>query len=176
MLRADLVVLSAGIEPHDDNDSLTKLLKVPLGSEGFFLEAHQKLRPVEFSTDGVYVCGSARYPSNIPESVSQAYATVAKATIPIRAGLVRVEAITAVCDERTCSACGNCVDVCPFGAIELQDGRSGRTAQVNPAQCKGCGCCVAACPSGAIQQKGFNDRQLVSMIGALAEEMTGGAG
>jgi heterodisulfide reductase subunit A len=150
---------------------------VPLGSEGFFLEAHLKLRPIEFATDGVYVCGSARYPSNIPESVSQAYATAAKAAIPIREGLVRVAAITAVCDERACSACGNCVEVCPFAAIELRDGRLGRAAYVNEAQCKGCGNCVAACPSGAMQQKGLDDRQLMCMIGALAEGMVdGGAG
>ena len=176
VLPAELVVLTTPLVAREDNEKLSKMLKVPLGGEGFFLEAHLKLRPVEFSTDGVYVCGSARYPANIPESVSQAYASAAKASIPIRAGVVRAEAITAVCDEQSCSACGNCVEVCPFGAVELQEGRYGRTAQVNPAQCKGCGCCVAACPSGAMQQSGFNDRQLLSMIGALAEEMTGGVG
>jgi heterodisulfide reductase subunit A len=174
VLPADLVVLTTPLVARDDNEELSKMLKVPLGSEGFFLEAHLKLRPIEFSTDGVYVCGAARYPCNIPESVSQAYAAAAKASIPIREGLVRVEAITAVCDERKCSACGNCVEVCPFGAIELQEGRWGKAAHVNPAQCKGCGCCVASCPSGAMQQRGFNDRQLLSMIGALAEEITSG--
>jgi heterodisulfide reductase subunit A len=173
VLPADVVILTTPLVAGEDNERLSKMLKVPLGSEGFFLEAHLKLRPIEFATDGVYVCGSARYPSNISESVSQAYATAAKATIPIRAGFVRAEAITAVCDERSCSACGNCVEVCPFGAIELQEGRFGRAAHVNPAQCKGCGCCVASCPSGAMQQKGFNDRQLLSMISALAEETTG---
>jgi len=175
-LPVDMVVLTTPLVARDDNGKLSKMLKVPLGSEGFFLEAHLKLRPIEFSTDGVYVCGAARYPSNIPESVSQAYAAAAKASIPIREGLVRVEAITAVCDERTCSACGNCVEACPFGAVELQQGRFGRTAYVNTALCKGCGCCVAACPSGAMQQRGFSDRQVLSMIGALAEEMTGGVG
>jgi heterodisulfide reductase subunit A len=176
VLPAELVVLTTPLVARDDNPRLSKMLKVPLGGEGFFLEAHLKLRPIEFSTDGVYVCGSARYPANIPESVSQAYASAAKASIPIREGVVTAEAITAVCDEQSCSACANCVEVCPFGAVELKEGRFGRTAQVNPAQCKGCGCCVAACPSGAMQQSGFNDRQLLSMIGALAEEMTGGVG
>jgi len=176
VLPADLVVLTTPLVPREDNERLSKMLKVPLGSEGFFLEAHVKLRPIEFATDGVYVCGSARYPSNIPESVSQAYAAAAKAAIPIRDGLVRVQAITAFCDEGTCTACGNCVQVCPFGAIELQEGRFGTTARVNVAQCKGCGCCVAACPSGALQQRGFDDRQLFSMICALAEEMTSGFG
>jgi heterodisulfide reductase subunit A len=176
VLPADLVVLTTPLVPGEDNEELSKMLKVPLGSEGFFLEAHLKLRPIEFATDGVYVCGSARYPSNIPESVSQAYATAAKAAIPIRNGFVRAEAITAFCNERTCTACGNCVEVCPFGAIEIQEGRFGKTAHVSVAQCKGCGCCVAACPSGAMQQKGFDDRQLFSMVCALAEEMTGGIG
>jgi heterodisulfide reductase subunit A len=175
VLPADLVVLTTPLVAHEDNEKLSKMLKVPLGGEGFFLEAHLKLRPIEFATDGVYVCGSARYPSNIPESVSQAYATAAKAAIPIREGVVHVAAITAVCNERACSACGNCVEVCPFNAIELRDGRFGRTAYVNTAQCKGCGNCVAACPSGAMQQKGFDDRQLMCMIGALAEEMGHGA-
>jgi heterodisulfide reductase subunit A len=175
VLPADLVVLTTPLVPREDNEKLAKLLKVPLGSEGFFLEAHLKLRPIEFATDGVYVCGSARYPANIPESVSQAYATAAKAAIPIRAGLVRVAAITAVCDERSCSACGNCVEVCPFGAIELREGRFGTSAYVSTAQCKGCGNCVAACPSGAMQQRGFNDRQLLCMIDTLAEEIVDGA-
>jgi heterodisulfide reductase subunit A len=176
VLPADLVILTTPLVAPEDNGELSRMLKVPLGSEGFFLEAHLKLRPIEFSTDGIYVCGSARYPSNIPESVSQAYAAAAKAAIPIRAGFVRVEAITAVCEERSCSACGNCVEVCPFSAVELQEGPFGLAAHVNPAQCKGCGCCVAACPSGAMQQRGFDDRQLLSMIDALAEEMTGGVG
>jgi heterodisulfide reductase subunit A len=174
VLPADLVVLTTPLVPREDNEELSKMLKVPLGSEGFFLEAHLKLRPIEFATDGVYVCGSARYPSNIPESVSQAYATAAKASIPIRNGFVRAEAITAFCNERSCTACGNCVEVCPFGAIEIQEGRFGMTAHVSVAQCKGCGCCVAACPSGAMQQKGFDDRQLFSMMCALAEEMISG--
>jgi len=176
VLPTDLVVLTTPLVSREDNERLSKMLKVPLGSEGFFLEAHLKLRPIEFATDGVYVCGSARYPSDIRESVSQAYAAAAKAAIPIRDGFVRAEAITAFCSERTCTACGNCVEVCPFGAIELQEGRFGETAHVNVAQCKGCGCCVAACPSGAMQQRGFDDRQLFGMISALAEEMTSGTG
>ncbi len=175
VLPADLVVLTTPLVPQDDNQRLSKMLKVPLGGEGFFLEAHLKLRPIEFATDGIYVCGSARYPCNIGESVSQAYATAAKAAIPIRDGFVRVEAITAACDERTCTACGNCVEACPFGAIELRQGRFGETAYVNAAQCKGCGCCVAACPSGAMQQSGFDDRQLFRMVSALAGETTGDA-
>lgn len=176
ILPADLVILTTPLVARDDSEKLSKMLKVPLGSQGFFLEAHLKLRPIEFATDGVYICGSARYPSNMPETVSQAYATAAKAAIPIQNGFVRVEAITAYCDEGTCTACENCAQVCPFGAIEIAEGRLGRSASVNVALCKGCGCCVAACPSGAMQQRGFNDRQLLSMVGALAQEMTGDTG
>jgi heterodisulfide reductase subunit A len=143
------------------------MLKVPRGSEGFFLEAHLKLRPIEFATDGVYLCGSARYPSNITESVSQAYAASAKAATPMRQGFVQVEAITAFSDERLCTGCGTCVLVCPFSAIELRAGEDGPKSWVNATQCKGCGSCVAACPNGAMQQRGFTDRQVLSMVEAL---------
>ncbi len=175
ILPAEMVVLTTPLVPQTDNERLSKMLKVPLGSEGFFLEAHLKLRPIEFATDGVYLCGSARYPSDITESVSQAYAASAKAAIPMREGVVRVEAITAFSQERLCNGCGNCLRVCPFGAIELKDSeRGGQVAWVNAAQCKGCGCCVAACPNGAMQQRGFSDRQLMTMIEALAGGVSSG--
>lgn len=166
-LPADLVVLVTPLVPQPDSEQLSKMLKVPRGSEGFFLEAHLKLRPIEFATDGVYLCGSARYPSNITESVSQAYAASAKAAAPMRQGFVQVEAITAFCDERLCTGCGTCVLVCPFSAIELQAGEDGQKSWVNATQCKGCGSCVAACPNGAMQQRGFTDRQVLSMVKAL---------
>jgi len=175
ILPAQLVVLTTPLVPQTDNERLSKMLKVPLGSEGFLLEAHLKLRPIEFATDGVYLCGSARYPSDITESVSQAYAASAKAAIPMREGVVRVEAITAFSQESSCHGCGNCFWVCPFGAIELKDSeRGGQVAEVNAAQCKGCGCCVAACPNGAMQQRGFSDQQLMTMIEALAEGVSSG--
>jgi len=175
ILPAQMVVLTTPLLPQADNERLSKMLKVPLGSEGFFLEAHPRLRPIEFATDGVYLCGSARYPSDITESVSQAYAASAKAAIPMREGVVRVEAITAFSQERLCNGCGNCLWVCPFGAVELKDSeRGGQVAWVNGAQCKGCGCCVAACPNGAMQQRGFSDQQLLTMIEALAEGISSG--
>jgi len=181
-LPVDLVVLTTPLIPGPDNEAISRLLKVPLGESGFFLEAHVKLRPVEFATDGVYVCGTARWPADVSESVSQAYAASSKAAIPMRAGVVTAEAITAFSDPARCMGCGTCVAVCPYGAIELQEWdadthrfsqtgmESGarQVAHVNVVQCKGCGCCVAACPNGAMQQRGFTDLQVLRMIEVCA--------
>ena len=168
-LPVDLLVLTTPLTPGPDSEAISRLLKVPLGESGFFLEAHVKLRPVEFATDGVYVCGTARWPADVSESISQAYAASSKAAIPMRAGVVTAEAITAFSDPALCTGCGICVATCPFSAIELQAQGDGRqVAWVNVVQCKGCGGCVAACPSGAVQQRGFTDRQVLSMIEVCA--------
>ncbi|MFQ6101473.1 MAG: CoB--CoM heterodisulfide reductase iron-sulfur subunit A family protein [Anaerolineae bacterium] len=170
-LPVDLVVLTTPLIPGPDNETISRLLKVPLGESGFFLEAHVKLRPVEFATDGVYVCGTARWPADVSESIAQAYAASSKAAIPMRAGVVTAEAITAFSDPALCTGCGICVVTCPFSAIELQAQEDGRTvARVNVVQCKGCGSCVAACPSGAMQQRGFTDQQVLRMIEVCASE------
>lgn len=166
-LPADLVVLTTPLIPGPDNEAISRLLKVPLGESGFFLEAHVKLRPVEFATDGVYVCGAARWPADVPESISQAYAASSKAVIPMRAGAVTAEAITAFSDPALCTGCGTCIACCPYGAITRRQGKDGRQVSwVNTVQCKGCGCCVAACPNGAMQQRGYTDRQILRMIEA----------
>ncbi len=171
-LPVDLVVLTTPLIPGPDNETISRLLKVPLGESGFFLEAHVKLRPVEFATDGVYVCGTARWPADVSESITQAYATSSKAAIPMRAGVVTAEAITAFSDPALCTGCGLCIVTCPFSAIELQAQEDGRqVAHVNVVQCKGCGGCVVACPSGAMQQRGFTDRQVLSMIEVCARKM-----
>jgi heterodisulfide reductase subunit A len=168
-LPVDLVVLTTPLIPGPDNEAVSRLLKVPLGESGFFLEAHVKLRPVEFATDGVYVCGTARWPADVSESISQAYAASSKAAIPMRAGVVTAEAITAFSDPALCTGCGTCVVTCPFSAIELHAQEDGRqVAWVNVVQCKGCGSCVAACSSGAMQQRGFTDRQVLRMIEVCA--------
>jgi heterodisulfide reductase subunit A len=164
-LPVDLVVLTTPLIPRPDNEAISHLLKVPMGESGFFLEAHIKLRPVEFATDGIYVCGTARWPADISESISQAYAASSKASIPMRAGKVTAEAITAFCDLARCMGCGTCVVTCPYNAIELQTLEDGRqVARVNLVQCKGCGSCVAACPNGAMQQRGFTDQQVLRML------------
>jgi heterodisulfide reductase subunit A len=172
-LPCDLLVLATPLIPNPDNEELSKMLKVPIGDGGFFLEAHIKLRPVEFAMDGIYVAGTCRWPADIKESIAQGYAAASEAAIPLRQGEVRVEAITATVDPRTCKGCGTCVLVCPFDAIELKEsktkGLEGKVvAEVNAALCKGCGLCTAGCPNKAIQQKGFNDVQLLSMVNALS--------
>jgi len=168
-MDADLVVLATPMVARDDSRELGKLLKVPLDKFGFFLEAHVKLRPVEFATDGVFICGSARWPSSVSECISQGKAAAAKAAIPIRKGKVVIEAITAQSDSDKCSACGNCVIACPYEAIEIVEADGKRYAKVNETLCKGCGTCVAACPNDAMQQRGFTTRQLGAMIDALVK-------
>ena len=168
-LPVDLVVLSTPLIPGPDSETVSRLLKVPLGESGFFLEAHVKLRPVEFATDGVYICGTARWPADVSESIAQAYAASSKAAIPMRAGAVTAEAITAFSDPARCVGCGTCVVTCPYSAIVLHVQEDGRTvARVNVVQCKGCGSCVAACPNGAMQQRGFTDLQVLRMIEVCA--------
>jgi len=173
-LDADLVVLAVPIVSPEDSGATGKLLKVPRDKQGFFLEAHVKLRPVEFATDGVFICGSARWPVSARECIWQGQAAAAKASIPISDGKVVIEAITAEVDPERCAACGNCVLACPYEAIEMVDTETGRAAKVNEAQCKGCGTCVAACHNDAIQQKGFSSRQLGAMIDALIRATTEG--
>jgi len=172
-LPCDLMVLATPLIPNDDNEELSKMLKVTIGDGGFFLEAHIKLRPVEFSMDGIYVGGTCRWPADIRESIAQGYAAASEAAIPLRQGLVEVEAITAIVDPKICQGCGICALVCPFDAIELKEseirGLEGKVvSEVNTALCKGCGLCTAACPNGAVQQRGFTDMQLMSMVNALS--------
>jgi heterodisulfide reductase subunit A len=186
-LPVDLVVLTTPLVPSPDNAAISRLLKVPLDQSGFFLEAHVKLRPVEFATDGIYVCGTARWPADVSESIAQAYAASAKSAIPMRAGVVTAEAITAFSDPARCTGCGTCVLTCPYNAISLQPlipntqhlHRAADAVQVYPVpnvasvnvvQCKGCGSCVAACPNGAMQQRGLTDQQVLRMIEVCASE------
>jgi heterodisulfide reductase subunit A len=170
-LPAAVVVLATPLVPHDSAAELAQMLKVPVDSFGFFLEAHMKLRPVEFATDGVYIAGAARFPANIREAIAQGMAAAAKAAAPMTAGEVPLEATTAKTETRLCSGCGNCELICPFNAITMEIDRQGRTVSVvNAVLCKGCGSCTAACPNGPIQQQGFTDLQIFSMIDSLALE------
>ena len=163
----DMLVLTTPLIPRDDNREISKLLKVSLDEFGFLLEAHLKLRPVEFATDGIYICGSARWPTDVAEGISQAYAAASKAAGPMRMGYVKPEAITAWVAEDKCSGCGICEPMCPFEAIELQSRNGTKVSHIIEALCKGCGTCGAACPSGAMTLHHFRDEEVIVQIGAL---------
>lgn len=158
-LDADLVVLSTPLVQWEDAKELSKLLKVPLGADGFFFEAHVKLRPVDFATDGIFVCGTAHSPKTIAESIAQAYAAASRAGIPMALGRVRTEAINAFVDEDLCTSCGTCVKLCPYNAIRKDDQG---IARVNDVLCKGCGVCAASCPEKAINMRHFSDAQVLA--------------
>jgi heterodisulfide reductase subunit A len=166
-LPCDMLVLTTPLIPREDNQEISKLLKVSLDEFGFLLEAHLKLRPVEFAMDGIYLCGSARWPTDVAEGISQAYAAASKAAGPLRIGYVKAEALNAFVNEDECSGCGICELLCPFQAIELQPRDGKRVSHINEAICKGCGTCGAACPSGAIAMHHFTDEQILAQVEAL---------
>ena len=167
VLEADLIVLSAAVLPADDNEKLAKMLKVPLTQNGFFLEAHVKLRPVDFATDGVYVCGAAHSPITIEECISQASGCAARAAVLLSKDTITVAPTISVVDEELCAGCGLCEMVCPFSAAQLVDTESKRVGRVTAASCKGCGTCGASCPQHAISMKHFTDEQLMAQVDAL---------
>jgi len=164
-IDADAVVLSAGIEPSKGNRALSQLLKVPLDADGFFLEAHVKLRPVDFATEGVFVCGLAHYPKDIGESIAQARAAASRAATILSKSEIEAEGKVATVDRLRCSGCGACIDVCAYKAIELDPLL--RIAVVNEATCKGCGTCTATCRAGAIDLKGFRNDQVLEAVNAI---------
>jgi len=169
-ISSDLVVLSTPLVPYADAKELSQILKVPLGSDGFFFEAHVKLRPIDFATDGIYVCGTAHSPKDIAESVSQAFGVASRAAIPMALKHLRTEAITAVVDESLCSGCGTCVELCPYGAAEKDEKG---IAKVMAVVCKGCGVCAASCPKRAITMRHFTDEQVTAQaLAALGRTLT----
>ena len=168
-IPCDLVVLSTPLVGQADAGDLAQLLKVPLDKHGFFLEAHVKLRPLDFATDGIFLCGCAHWPADVGESVAQAYGAAARASILLGRGAVEVEPIVSVVDEEKCIGCGLCATVCPYKAIVLRDTGTGRKAENIAASCKGCGVCGAGCPEMAISMQHFTDQQLFAQIDALTE-------
>jgi len=169
---ADLVALAGAIEPdRAGNKATAQLFKVPLNQDGFFLEAHAKLRPVDFATEGVYVCGLAHAPKSLKESIAQGKAAAARAATVISRETLRTEGAIAEVDEKMCAGCGACERVCAYKAVSVQTvqkrGASVRLASVNPVLCKGCGTCAVACRCGAITLNGFSDRQVLGEIEAL---------
>lgn len=169
-LAVDMVVLSTPLVPQEDAKNISQMLKVPLGPSGFFLEAHVKLRPVDFATDGIFVCGTAKGPADITESVVQSLATASRAGSLMKKGYVQAEVLTPQIDVDRCIGCGICESVCPYKAIVVKRGDRGLKAEVIPAACKGCGTCGASCPTKAIVMSNYTDEQLtVEGISSLRE-------
>jgi len=166
-LPADLVVLSTPLVAPSAAEQLSKLLKVPQDEHGFFLEAHVKLRPVDFSTDGIFLAGSARWPCDIPEALATGLAAASRASITLSQDEITVEPIVSVVDEEKCIGCGLCERTCPYAAISLENLGEKRVARVVTASCKGCGACAAGCPVHAITMQHFTDEQLLAEIQAL---------
>jgi heterodisulfide reductase subunit A len=158
---ADFVCLATGIDSNHDLE-LTRKFKVPLDEDGWLQEAHQKLRPVDFANDGIFVCGMAHYPKPIEESIAQARAAASRALTVLAMDSIKVGGGVSYIEPELCSGCLGCIEVCPFGAIAFDAER--RIAEVNPALCKGCGACSAACPSEAADLRGFNNQQLYAQI------------
>jgi heterodisulfide reductase subunit A len=164
----DLVVLSAAVIPNPDNKKIAEMLKVPLTKDGFFLEAHMKLRPVDFQTDGIFLCGLAHGPKFIDECISQAYAAAARAATILSRKVLEMEGTVASVNEDLCSGCRICEAVCPFGAMEVIEKKDGKlVAHVIETLCKGCGTCAAACPAKAITALHFTTEQLLSQVRAI---------
>ncbi|OIP94574.1 MAG: 4Fe-4S ferredoxin [Syntrophobacteraceae bacterium CG2_30_61_12] len=163
LIRPDFINLATAIEPSA-NENLSRYLKVPLTENGFFMEAHAKLRPVDFASDGIFVCGLAHYPKPIEESLAQAMGAAARAVRVLAQGVWVTSGISASIDPGGCVGCMGCVEVCPYGAISFIEDR--RVCEVNRALCKGCGACAAACPSGSATLSGFTRKQIHAQLSA----------
>ena len=171
-INADLLVLSAGIVPPEGNFELAQLLKVPLNEDKFFLEAHVKLRPSDFATDGIYLCGTARGSANIQESIAQANSAASRAARILSKDYLETEGITSRVNEDKCIGCGRCVEICPYNAIQITERteqiglftNNVKKAHVIKALCKGCGTCFAECPASAIEMSHFGNLQIKPMI------------
>jgi len=166
-IPADLVVLSTPVVANETAHDVSQLLRVPVDDNGFFLEAHVKLRPLDFATDGVFLCGSARFPANVRETVAQGLGAASRASIPLSKGSVVVEPIISVlADEDACRGCGLCVALCPYGALEVRRTEKGRKVHVIDVACKGCGVCAATCYQHALTINSFTDQQITAELEA----------
>ncbi len=161
-MPSDLVVLSTPLVAQEDVGEISTMLKVPVNENGFFLEGHVKLKPLDFATDGVYLCGNARFPSTIREALSQGLGAASRAAGVLSKEALYTSGIVADINAETCCGCLGCVAVCPYGAINYFEDRG--VCQVNKVLCKGCGGCAATCPSGSARLDGFSNDQIFAQI------------
>jgi len=164
-VEADLVVLAVGMVPRHDVKDVASLLKLSRSPDGFFMEAHPKLRPVDTTTDGVFLAGTCQSPKDITDTVAQAKAAASSALIPLSRGRVKVESIVSVVNQEICSGCGICEGACTYGALSLHPWKG--VMMVNEVLCKGCGACAAACPSGAMTLSHFTHDQILAQLETL---------
>jgi heterodisulfide reductase subunit A len=166
IIDADYLTLSAAVIPPEENKEIAQQFKVAIGPDGFFKEAHVKLRPVDFAADGVFLCGIAHYPKHIPEVINQAYGAAGRVITLLSHDIVTVSGSVCEVDESKCISCGACIAACTYGAIEFRETKQGKKAVVNPVLCKGDGLCNSKCPTGAITLKHFTDEEVESQIDA----------
>jgi heterodisulfide reductase subunit A len=169
VIDTDILALAAATCAPKENKEISQFFKVPLTQDGFFLEAHMKLRPVDFATEGVFMCGLAHFPKFIDESIAQAQAAASRATTVLVKDTMLSEGVVASIDKERCSGCMLCVRVCPYEAISFDEKE--HVAQVNEVLCKGCGNCAACCPSAACFVQNFQDLQIMAEVDALIEEI-----
>jgi len=165
-IDADLVSLAAAVVAPEDAEETALMFKVTLGLDNFFKEAHVKLRPVDFGTDGVFLCGTAHYPKHLQEVINQAYGAAGRAMTLLSQKTVTASGSVAVVDHNACVSCGACITACAYGAIKFEETTKGKKAVVNPVLCKGDGLCTTKCPTGAIQLQHFKDGQIVAQLDA----------
>jgi heterodisulfide reductase subunit A-like polyferredoxin len=165
VLSPDLLTLASAILPNPVKE-LAEAFKVSLNTQGFLLEAHMKLRPVDFATDGIYLCGLAHYPKPIDESIAQAQAAVGRALTLLSKDTIKVGGVVAVVEADLCAVCLSCVRVCPFNVPVI--GEKG-AAEIDVTKCQGCGVCVSECPAKAITLQHFSDKQVIAKVDAMME-------
>ena len=171
LLNPDIVILSSTVVPNQDNNDLAMMLKVPVSKDGFFLEAHVKLRPLDFATDGIFICGMAQGPKFMDETISQACGAVSRACTILSKKELKAGGIVSLVNEDLCGGCGTCETVCPYNAITVDDSDpTNLKASVNDILCKACGCCCAACPEMAVTMSHYSDKQILAQIKALSRE------
>jgi heterodisulfide reductase subunit A len=162
----DMVVLSVGMIPRSDSSKVQKMLGLAASPDGFFMEAHAKLRPVDTLVDGVFLAGTAQGPKDIPDTVAQAKGAASGALEVVSHKTLQLSPLISEVDERLCRGCGDCKDVCEYGAIEIVTLDTRKVARINPAICKGCGACAVACCNGSIKLRNYTDSITFAMLDA----------